>query len=508
MDRRQFFTVASSIGLLSAFYACSRQKNRDDQYEITSNDNLLFIPPLLYEPLTDFYQFPDILIKNTFHHFFSNQASKAIGLSTSEQVVSYLGPTIKFKRGDVAGITVKNQTNEATMNHWHGLHIPSHVDGSPHQLIEPGESWQVTMHIQQEAATCWYHPLNYGVGSKQLYSGYAGMIIIEDDNSNTLNLPTTYGLDDIPLIFQDKSFNANGQLVYNRSSNKSFQGNTLVVNGTVSPYISVAPGWVRLRLLNASNSRIFELSFSEKTIFYKIASDGGLLNKPIAMTTVTLAPEERCEIMVFLKEKQSNIAMLAMDKVDTSFSMVALKITVEDIACTETVLPNQLRSSKLAVNYALANLLPIKKQITIQSNSLDSEQLKNNTLFAAEKIEDNSIREEDEIWEISLSGVYSFHVYGGSFLIISINGQEPGADYSGWRDTLTFGGSLDSKTHIKKIKILIKFYFYTYRQGVNRFQARIYPMSLKHHVPYLYYCHSLEQSGVSKIGQFSVTDKA
>ncbi|MCX4027741.1 multicopper oxidase family protein [Spartinivicinus marinus] len=428
-------------------------------------------------------------------------------MSTSQQTVSYLGPTIKFKRGDVVGIKVKNQTNEITMNHWHGLHIPSNVDGSPHQMISPGESWRVTMHIQQEAATCWYHPLNYSVGSKQLYSGYAGMIIIEDEHSMSLNLPTTYGLDDIPLIFQDKNFNVEGQQIYNSQPGKLFKGDTLVVNGTVNPYISVAPGWIRLRLLNASNSRIFELSLSEKKAFYKIASDGGLLNEPVAMTAVTLAPEERCEIMLFLKEKQNNIAMLAIDKVDTSFSMVALKIKVEDIACTETVLPNQLRSSKLTVNYALANLLPVNKQINIQSNNLSSEQFKSNMLFAADKIENNSTREENEIWEISLSGVYSFHVYGGSFLIISIDGQEPEVDYSGWQDTLIFSKNLARLKAIQKIKILIRFNFYTYRQGVNRFQAGIHPSNLKLHVPYLYYCRSLEQSGVSKIGQFSVTDK-
>ncbi|WP_163831960.1 multicopper oxidase domain-containing protein [Spartinivicinus ruber] len=505
MDRRQFLTVTAGLGVLGTVYSFS--KSSEAEYEITKSDNLLFIPPLLYEPLADFYQLPSITVKDSTYSFFPEKSSSSIGLSTNQHELNYLGPTIKVKRGDVVGVTINNQTNMTTMNHWHGLQIPSYADGSPHLLIPPKESWNTTLHIQQEAATCWYHPLNYDIGDQQLYLGYAGLFIIEDDNIQSLNIPTTYGLDDIPLIVQDKVFDNNGQQIYTKQSTNLLDEYTVIVNGTINPYLSIAPGWVRFRLLNASNTRVFDFSFSEQATFYKVASDGGMLNSPVAMTSLTLASGERSEIMIFLKEGNKNIALLATDKLFSDISFLALKITVEDVACTETVLPSRLRPNSLNVNYNLVNTLPVTKQIKFGSDVSKNDSLAANTIYQFNEIESTLLREEDEIWMLELTGNYSIHIYGASFLIISIDDQPLVTSDIGWQDTLFIGKPLKTENKIQKIKLLIKFNYVSYRQGVNRFQAKTNPTSLKFHVPYLYYCRCLDQNGISKIGQFSVSDK-
>ena len=85
------------------------------------------------------------------------------GLSTPTLGINgpYLAPTIKAKRGEKIAFHVKNSLKQQVTLHWHGLEIPGHLDGSPHQIIEPQATWAPTLHIDQPAATCWYHPHIY-----------------------------------------------------------------------------------------------------------------------------------------------------------------------------------------------------------------------------------------------------------------------------------------------------------------------------------------------------------
>lgn len=499
MDRRQFLTVASGVGALGVLY--SGLKKDDLEYEVVLNesDNLLYIPPMLNDPFSDFYSLPVLTIQNKTHSFFHNIASSSIGLSSSQHQLDYLGPTIKVKRGDVVELSIKNLTNEETMTHWHGLHIPGSVDGSPHQLINPGESWNTTLHIQQEAATCWYHPLGYELGVQQMYLGYVGIIIIEDESNKSLNMPVTYGLDDIPLIIQDKNFDSEGKEIFDL--NTRYRGNTLVINGTVKPYITVSPGWVRFRILNATQSRVLDFSFTHGSTFYQIATDGGMLNAPIAMQKVSIAPGQRCELMLLIEEKQQNIALNIVDSFWNDLSALALKVLVEDVACTETVLPNKLRHNSLNVNFNLVDTLPVAKKISTDEIETTKKNILQNTVFNMNEIESAIVRDKDEVWEVEVKGSYSFHIHGASFLVVSINGIPP--ESCGWQDTVTIGSE---KKELHKMKILISFNTTTYRHGVNQFQAAYNSTSLKYHVPYLYHLVSMDEQGVSKIGQFSVIE--
>ena len=104
-------------------------------------------------------------------------------------------------------MTVENALDVATTTHWHGLLVPGHNDGGPHQAINPGESWRPVLKIDQPATTAWFHPHLHHDTARQVYMGLAGMIIVDDGFDARLGLPRTYGVDDLPIILQDSSFN-------------------------------------------------------------------------------------------------------------------------------------------------------------------------------------------------------------------------------------------------------------------------------------------------------------
>ena len=90
------------------------------------------------------------------------------------------------------------------------MHLPARYDGGPHQPIDPGQTWSPTWTIEQPAATLWYHPHPHGRTEKHVYRGLAGLFIVDDDVPAALDLPRTYGVDDIPLIVQDKRVHGDG----------------------------------------------------------------------------------------------------------------------------------------------------------------------------------------------------------------------------------------------------------------------------------------------------------
>src|SRR5262245_58522100 len=127
------------------------------------------------------------------------------------------------------------------------------------------------------------------------------MIIIDDGTEARLGLPRTFGIDDLPLILQDRSFASDGSIEYATGGLGivyGARGDIVIVNGVIAPVAKVPPGLVRLRMLNAANAQNFVLRFSDQRTLHLIASDGGFLPAPVALTQLTISPGERFEILV------------------------------------------------------------------------------------------------------------------------------------------------------------------------------------------------------------------
>ncbi|MEM7798413.1 MAG: multicopper oxidase domain-containing protein, partial [Chloroflexota bacterium] len=287
--------IYSLILILLLFSACGGGGNNNWQTPPQSGENPLRVPELL-----DSRAIPEVVLEmqNGAHEFYAGVQSETKGFNGD-----YLGPTIRLYRDSDANITFVNNIGEPTSVHGHGLHVNGEIDGGPQGVIEPGESWRITIPVRQEAGTSWYHPHLMGKTADHVHAGLAGLYFIEDENSQALDLPKTYGVNDIPLVVQDRSFTDGQMNHYAVNEDQLMNGlreNTIVVNGTVNPFQPVPEGWVRLRLVNGSNARFYRFYFGDNLPFFKIATEGGFLNQPVEMDSIEMAPGERNEIMIDL----------------------------------------------------------------------------------------------------------------------------------------------------------------------------------------------------------------
>ena len=425
----------------------------------------LVVPPLLEPTVVKGVAHYDFTIGPSRHYY-----KKAILTDTySYNGMSVLGPTLRLKTGDSVVIRVTNELDQITTTHWHGADVPAEDDGGPRSPIEPGTTWVADFDVIQPAATLWYHPHLHGTTAEHVFRGAAGMIIIDDDNPAAAPLPKTYGVDDVPVIIQDRDFTDDGQLDF--AIDAGGRGNldrTLTVNGTINPFIEVPTGLVRLRLLNASQARIYELSV-EGAMMIKIASDGGYLASPVPLDRLTLGPGDRSEIIV-------DVGMASVALVDDTFGRVL-----------------ELRS-----NGSVSNSGPIPDKLATIERIYDSE-ITVDRSFHMEKIGDgwgingaqmdmSRINEivrlgDTERWTITAdTGKHVFHVHQTQFQILAINGEPPPPEEAGWEDSVFVDPGRE---------VVIASRFNTYADNDT---------------PYMYHCHILDHEDLGMMGQFLVVE--
>jgi FtsP/CotA-like multicopper oxidase with cupredoxin domain len=126
------------------------------------------------------------------------------------------------------------------------------------------------------------------------------MLLIDDPVVAPPGLPSAYGVDDVPVMVQDAGFSRDGGLRAGGLVPMPVGplGDTVMVNGTVGPYLDVVTEAVRLRLLNASAARVYDFALSDGREMELVGTDGGLLPSPVRLSHVPLSPGERAEVVV------------------------------------------------------------------------------------------------------------------------------------------------------------------------------------------------------------------
>jgi len=230
--------------------------------------NPLLIPPTLTGPNYNLIVDYDSL--EIFPGFFTQTA----GVNGA-----ILGPTLIINKGDVVTMNVENRLIDTTTMHWHGVHLPSAMDGGPHSKIYPNTTWVPTWIAMDRASTMWYHPHLHHKTYKHVMMGVSGLIINRDTDEAALALPRTYGVDDIPLVLQTKVMDANYQI--DTDMMNSAMDTLFLANATRNAYFDAPAQVVRFRILNGSPMRVYNLGLSNGNDFWVIGSDGGLLSAPV-----------------------------------------------------------------------------------------------------------------------------------------------------------------------------------------------------------------------------------
>ncbi|HET6548656.1 MAG TPA: multicopper oxidase domain-containing protein, partial [Solirubrobacter sp.] len=210
------------------------------------------------------------------------------------------GPTIRATRGRAVEVRQRNASGRELNVHLHGGVTPPQFDGHPHDGIPDGTERLYKYPNVQRGATLWYHDHAHGQTAKTLFAGLAAFYVVEDPDEAELGLPQ--GEHDVPLMIQDRSFNADGSFRYRLDLDRGFRGDTILVNGAVAPRMRVERRLYRLRFLNASNARAYALALGDNRPLTQIASDAGLLPKPVERTSLPLEPAERADVVVDFRD--------------------------------------------------------------------------------------------------------------------------------------------------------------------------------------------------------------
>lgn len=444
-----------------------------------------------------------LTIDNGKHQFKSGPITNTMGVNGN-----ILGPTIFLNNGSEYKFNVKNNLSDTTTIHWHGLHVAPENDGGPHTFILPNTTWKPRFTVMDKASTYWYHPHLHSKTNEHVSKGIAGFIIVKDEEESKLNLPRTYGIDDIPVVIQTKDFDLTNQVVTNSNSD-----DVVMANATINAFIDLPAQIIRLRLLNGASQRSFYLGLNNNQPIYQISSDGGLLEDVIKLNRLILSPGERAEILIdliglegesiqlisFASELPNGIYGAKYPGMAPPMSLngynpnplngndfIVLEINVKELNSNPiTSIPSQLVQYS-SLNPSNSNTT---RSITFSPASMGMNQLNgkffiNNSTFNMNTIDFNIPLNNIEIWELrnQTAIAHPFHIHDVQFNILTRGGASPPANERGRKDV-----------------VLVR------PQEVVRLIAKFEDFS-NPYVPYMYHCHLLTHEDNGMMGQFIVSN--
>ncbi|CAB4899997.1 unannotated protein [freshwater metagenome] len=493
--QRRTFLLAGGALMLGA---CS--KSSDSSSSATTNSvaantsvategyNTLWIPPTLTG--TTF----DLSVATTTKQLHDGAATPTIGYNGAE----FWGPTLIMQKGASVQLNVTNKLDEETTTHWHGFHIPAEMDGGPHQTIAAGATWSPSFEVKNNAATFWYHPHMHEKTWTQMNQGAGGFIIVQDDTEAALALPRTYGVDDIPLMLTSRTFSSSNEFVL---TTVTPYGDEMLTNGTLKAEVGLPAQMVRFRILNAEIERVYDLGFSDNRTFHVIGTDGGLLNAPVPVTTLIIAPGERYEIVVDLTadavgasltmqafngghpfgfpggEDAASGEVFGSSLNNTTFDVLHINV-IAAISGAVTALPTELVANTL---WTAADATS-KRTIAITDTGPGSPFTFDDAGYSMDTINQTVTLDTVEQWSINNGKIFShsFHMHDVQFSIVSRSTGEVAEYEKGWKDTFSiFIG--------ESVSFVAKFDDFA---------------STEH--PFMYHCHMANHEDEGLMGQFLV----
>lgn len=438
---------------------------------------------------------------------------------------SYLGPVIRLRRGQRVRIRFRNQLDERSIVHWHGLDVPELADGHPRLAVDRGGEYVYDFDVTNRAGTYWYHPHPHTRTAAQVYQGLAGLLIVADPEEEALGLPD--GAGELLCVLQDRRVDAGNQWVYAggaagrpmrgmgrggmgmgggmaqmMETMNGWLGDRMLVSGQVAPTRDVDRRTYRVRLLNGSNARFYKLAWSDDTAMTVIGGDGGLLEQVRNMPAVTLAPGQRADVLLDLSShaRGATIALQSLafpaDHVghvgmmgETSPLPQGAPLTLMTLRVSGAQGPQVLLPDRLSRHeFRAASSAPVRRvPLTFMRMTwlLDGRVFDMADVAAEETVAPGSTH----IWEfvnepnpMGMAMAHPMHLHGPQFRVLSrtggsANALRDGIHDAGWTDTVVV---LPGET----VRVQVTF--------------------SRHPGLYLYHCHILEHEDMGMMRNFRI----
>jgi len=419
MERRRFLQYAGGSVVAIALAQCARTPNVQRQAtRLASQDGSLMVD----------------LTATASQLTLAGQSAQL--LAYNEQVP---GPLWEVQAGDTVKVNFTNRLPDPTNLHFHGLHIPP--TGKADNVfvsVPPGEQqgYEFTLAPDHPGGLFWYHPHLHGLVAAQVFGGLAGPLIVRGAVDQ---IPEIRAAQEAVLVLQDFDLTRRGQL---REPDPIFrrwgrQGGLITVNGDRAPTLTMPQrGLQRLRLLNASTSRIYRLRL-ENHPWHLIGLDGGTLPAPLAITEdLVLAPGNRADVLVAGDRAPGTYTLMSLpyDR-GISAMMAGMETGSDPGADTTATAIAQLQYGAAADEVPLPKTLlaspslatPIRRRELVLDHGIDGKQsfLINGKGFAHDRIDITANLGTVEEWHIvNRAGMdHPFHLHTNAFQVRRRNGN-------------------------------------------------------------------------------------
>jgi spore coat protein A len=408
------------------------------------------------------------------------------------------GPVIEALEGDPISVEVQNELPEPMVHHLHGGHTDSQSDGFPTDLILPvGMTSYPTHHTgarialgsrvhrypnQQRGATLWYHDHTMDRNGYHLWQGLMGLYLLRDNEEMKLPLPS--GDFEIPLVLCDRSFSRDGNFHYpvdpqSGMVEHEYMGGVLgdvnLVNGAPWPVAEVKATLYRLRIVNASNARDYEIEFQcqgKVCDFVQIGTDGGLLAAPVTRRKLRLSQAERADLVI-----------------DFTDIPVGSSVELHNAAAHGTMrqvmrfnIHSRVARPSGSIPQVLSSFQPMRRNLGDHRRDLhfsfshSKGWCINGQPFDPERTDALVANDTTELWRISSDQEHPVHIHGVHFQVIS-HGQDVAEAELGWKDTIM------TDCHRPR-ELIVPF------RGLNG--------------RYVFHCHNLEHEDMGMMATFEV----